>query len=130
MEINIKIEDNNLTNFSQSAIKTLEEQTQDYTLEIVKEANLIGEGNCEEGAKCEITSSTIMQATKTKRFRGLPKKKSKLLVCCKILSAFFGCITGFLFDVTGYQDNPWGLILFAVSLLVTAVTTAFVIAKE
>lgn len=48
----------------------------------------------------------------------------------KTISAFSLLITGFLFDINGYQDNIVNLILFIVVLIVACVSTVLQYIKE
>ena len=59
MNFNIDINDTNLANLSNGAKSKLQEQTQEYANDLLKEAVLIEEGDRQEGANSEITSNII-----------------------------------------------------------------------
>lgn len=106
MNFNIDIDDTNLANLSNGAKSKLQEQTQEYANELLKEAALIEEGDRQEGANSEITSNIIMRAVRVRRNRNLIERKTpKWLIVCKFISTVSWAISGFLFDPSGYQDN-------------------------
>ena len=104
MVIRVEVNDEQLQNVSVEAKETLHQQVERYAENILKEANLIEEGNREDGANREITSSIVLQAVRQYK-RLSPKKKDKSLIVIKIISAFPLLLTGFLFDEDGYQNS-------------------------
>lgn len=129
MAIQIEIDERQMMNMSEEAKKTLSQQVKTYAEHIVKEANLIEEGNREDGANGEITSSIILQAVRKYKSNST-KKKDKDLIVLKIVSAFSMLLTGFLFDVNGYQGKTMELILFIIVLIIACVSTVLEIVKE
>ena len=129
MVVQIKIEDEKIENLSSEAKKSLKQQVETYAEYIIKESNLIEEGNREDGADREITSSIILQAAR-KYKNTLPKKKDKWLVVIKIVSVFSLLITGFLFDADGYQDNIGKLIWFIIMIIIASASTVLQFVKE
>ena len=129
MALRVEIADEQMENMSEKAKDELATQLRTYAEDIIKEANLIEEGNREDGANREITSSIVMQAVR-KHKSNVPKKKDKGLVVLKIVSAFSLLITGFLFDANGYQDNIVKLVLFIVALIIACVSTVLQFVKE
>jgi len=129
MTIRVEVDDEQLQNMSDGALVTLQQQIETYAENIIKEANLIEEGNHEDGANREITSSIVIQAVR--RYKSfLPKKKDKILIILKIVSSFSLLLTGFLFDANGYQDNIVKLVLFIIILIVACVSTVLQFVKE
>ena len=121
--LQVQITDEQMENMSEKAKEELVSQLSTYAERIIKEANLIEEGNREDGANREITSSIVKQAVR-KYKSNVPTKKENGLVVLKVFSAFSLLITGFLFDANGYQDNIIKLILFIIALIVASVSTA------
>ncbi len=131
MNFNIDIDDTNLANLSNGAKSKLQEQTQEYANELLKEAALIEEGDRQEGANSEITSNIIMRAVRVRRNRNLIERKTpKWLIVCKFISTVSWAISGFLFDPSGYQDNFAGLISFIICFAIACISTAFELFKE
>lgn len=122
MVLQVEINDEQLENMSEKAKEELVYQLSTYAESIIKEANLIEEGNREGGANQEIISSMVVQAVRKYKNKS-PRKKEIGLVVLKTISAFSLLITGFLFDINGYQDNIVNLILFIVVLIVACVST-------
>ena len=120
--LQVQITDEQMENMSEKAKEELVSQLSTYAERIIKEANLIEEGNREDGANREITSSIVKQAVR-KYKSNVPTKKENGLVVLKVFSAFSLLITGFLFDANGYQDNIIKLILFIIALIVASVST-------
>lgn len=129
MNINITIDDNILTNLSNGAKNQLNKQTEIYIKELLKEANLIEEGIRENEANSEITSNIIMQAVR-KNKNYIEKKTPTWLKICKIVSSISCVITGFLFDINGYQNNAKGLIGFIICFAVACSSTVTMHIKE
>ena len=129
MVLQVEINDEQLENMSEKAKEELVYQLSTYAESIIKEANLIEEGNREGGANQEIISSLVVQAVR--KYKNMsPRKKEIGLVVLKTISAFSLLITGFLFDINGYQDNIVNLILFIVVLIVACVSTVLQYIKE
>lgn len=129
--MNFNIDDTNLANLSNGAKSKLQEQTQEYANELLKEAALIEEGDRQEGANSEITSNIIMRAVRVRRNRNLIERKTpKWLIVCKFISTVSWVISGFLFDPSGYQDNFAGLISFIICFAIACISTAFELFKE
>lgn len=129
MALRVEIADEQMENMTEQAKDELANQLRTYAENIIKEANLIEEGNREDGANREITSSIVMQAVR-KYKSNAPKKNDKGLVVLKIVSAFSLLITGFLFDANGYQDNTMKLVFFVVMLIIACVSTVLQFVKE
>lgn len=129
MVLQVEITDEQMENMSEKAKEELVFQLSTYAESIIKEANLIEEGNREDGATREITSSIVMQAVR-KYKSNAPRKKGNGLVVLKVVSAFSLLITGFLFDANGYQDNIAKLMLFIIALIVACVSTVLQFVKE
>lgn len=127
--LQVQITDEQMENMSEKAKEELVSQLSTYAERIIKEANLIEEGNREDGANREITSSIVKQAVR-KYKSNVPTKKENGLVVIKVFSAFSLLITGFLFDANGYQDNIIKLILFIIALIVASVSTVLQFVRE
>lgn len=129
MSLRVEIDDIQMENMSEGAKETLGTQLRIYAENIIKEANLIEEGNREDGANLEITSNIVLQAIRRHKIN-TPKKKGKEMIILKIVSAFSLLITGFLFDANGYQNNIVKLVLFVIILIVACVSTVLQFSKE
>ena len=127
--LQVQITDEQMENMSEKAKEELVSQLSTYAERIIKEANLIEEGNREDGANREITSSIVKQAVR-KYKSNVPTKKENGLVVLKVFSAFSLLITGFLFDANGYQDNIIKFILFIIALIVASVSTVLQFVRE
>ena len=127
--LQVQITDEQMENMSEKAKEELVSQVSTYAESIIKEANLIEEGNREDGANREITSSIVKQAVR-KYKSNVPTKKENGLVVLKVFSAFSLLITGFLFDANGYQDNIIKLILFIIALIVASVSPVLQFVRE
>lgn len=127
--LQVQITDEQMENMSEKAKEELVSQLSTYAERIIKEANLIEEGNREDGANREITSSIVKQAVR-KYKSNVPTKKENGLVVLKVFSAFSLLITVFLFDANGYQDNIIKLILFIIALIVASVSTVLQFVRE
>lgn len=122
MAIQINIDNNKINNFSNGAQTTLVKQIEKYADDIIKEANLIEEGNREDGAGTEITSNIVLQAVrKNKTYHS--RKPDRLLFFSKLVSTFSLLITGFLFDSSGYQNNVPKFFSFIVCIIIASVST-------
>lgn len=129
-KITIELDDSSSALTADALVK-LSEQAQFFAVDLLNEAIRIEEGNREDGAKCEITSTIIMRAAHSKKYNNLSQKKIPLwLKITKIISTISILITGFLFDSNGYQNNLSKLIFFIIFLLISSVSTAIIYIKE
>lgn len=129
MVINLEIHDDRIANMSLGAKETMQEKLKEYVDNVIKEANLIEEGNRETGARGEITSSIILQSTQ-KNNRIIKKKIPIYVFISRIVSPLSILLTGFLFDQNGYKDNTIKMIFFIVTLILACVTTVLQYVKE
>lgn len=74
MVLQVEINDEQLENMSEKAKEELVYQLSTYAESIIKEANLIEEGNREGGANQEIISSMVVQAVRKYKNKS-PRKK-------------------------------------------------------
>ena len=122
--LNIQFDDNDnqLSNFSSGAKKTLKKQLEEYVDYVIQEANLIEQGFRENDANTEIISSYVIQACRkstTKRLKSLRKK----LIWAKIVSSLSALFCGIIFDISEFQQSTRRLLLFILCLIVTCVST-------
>lgn len=131
MKLTVEISDKQLDNLSEGAKQELSSQLRQYAENIVKEANLIEEGNHELGAETEITSSIIMQAVRKYKNHYIPKQRSrKGMIVLKTVAAFSMLFTGLLFDANGYHNNTSKLIAFIIFLITACVSNLMKFEKE
>lgn len=131
MQFNIDIDDNSLNKLTSGAVDSLQKEMKKYANGIIKEAVLIEEGERREGATSEITSNIIQKAIISKKNKNTVSIKKKLgLKICKILNTIICLMTGFLFDLSGYQNNLIGLILFIVSFAIVCILTVVIVIME
>lgn len=78
MEIKYEVTDDKVRNFTESAKNRLQEQVQEYTLDIISEAEKAAELFRENGAAKEITDNHIFQAIR--RNKTGKKKMLRLLL--------------------------------------------------
>lgn len=129
MSLQVDIKDEQMTNMSENAQRELISQLKSFAEQIIREANLIEDGNREEGANSEITSSMVKLAVR--KYRLTSKcKKVKGLIALRIISTFSLLVTGALIDFDGYEGHPVKLWLFIVSLLIASVSTLLLYVKE
>ena len=121
MGLNINIKEKDIDNFSPDAKIELENQLLKIGNSIIKESNLIEEVFREEGAKAEITSNIVIRAVKKSEIN-INKKNKKILIFLKIISALSLLITGFLFDINGYEEK-YMLVVFIGFFAIACVTT-------
>lgn len=122
MSIKIYINKIKVDNFSEDAKATLEKQIEKYADDVIKEANLIEETIREDGASREITSNIVLQAVrKNKTYK--KKKHHWFSVCMKILSPLSTLVTGFLFDLNGYEKATGKMVMFILALVVACLST-------
>lgn len=74
--LKVEITDEHMENMSDKAKEELVSQLNKYAENIIKEAILIEEGNREDGANREITSSIVKQAAR-KYKSNVPQKKGR-----------------------------------------------------
>ena len=131
MKFRVEIGDEHLVNLSDGAKQELSSQLTQYAENIVKEANLIEEGNHELGAETEITSSIIMHAVRKYKSNITSKQKNrKGMILLKTVSAFSMLFTALLFDANGYHNNTSKLILFIICLITACVSNLMKFEKE
>ena len=128
MQISFDLSNDELTHFSQGAKNRLAEQAQQYTLEIINEANKVEEMIRENGASQEITESIVVQAIRRNK---TIRKKNIGTIILKILSEILLFISGLLFlpDMFIKSDNTLNmpyfiffLLLITISLILTIIT--------
>lgn len=122
MAVQANIDDSKIDNFSVDAQTTLKKQIEKYADDIIKEANLIEEAMREDGASAEITSNNVLQAVR-KNKTSHSKKPNRALLITKIVSSLSLLLTGFLFDLAGYENGATKFIAFIVCLIVASVST-------
>ncbi|MBQ8326586.1 MAG: hypothetical protein IJX86_05895 [Lachnospiraceae bacterium] len=120
MEIKFEIADDKVRNFTDSAKSRLEEQSQKYTLEIIKEAEKVEELIRENGASTEITDNIIFQAVRRNRTQ---KKRNIVLIVVRIISEILLFIAGLMFLPEKFitAESTFNLGYFVVFLIVTSI---------
>lgn len=122
MALQANIDDSKVSNFSNDAKLELVRQLEKYGDSIINESNLIEQAIREDGACTEITSNIVIQAVR--KNKNIHKRKSNIpLIIVKIMSPISLCITGLLFDINGYKDEPIKLIFLIIFLSVGCIST-------
>jgi len=122
MALQVNIDNDKIDNFSSGAKAELVKQLEKYGDNIIKESNLIEEAIREDGASTEITSNIVIQAVRKSKVPS-KKKHGKTLLFLKIVSWASLLLTGFLFDINGYEEATGKLIVFVICLIVACVST-------
>lgn len=125
MEIKYEIDDKKIQNFTSSAKNRLKEQSQKYTLEIIKEAQKVEELIRENGASTEITDNIIFQAVRRNKTE---KKKKIIFIVVRIIAEILLFISGLMFIpeffVTSEKSfNLEYFIVFAIITLIALIAT-------
>ena len=127
MEYKINIDDDKLTDFSNSALSTLKNHITKYASDIIDEANRIGDGAREDNAKKEVVSSYVERACIKYRYF-VKKKESRWFLIKKIVSDVFLTASGILGSLAFSPDTNSRL-LFISFCLCCAIAVAFTISK-
>lgn len=94
MEIKYEIADKKVRNFTDDAKRSLCEQSQKYTLEIIKEADNVEKLIREGGASSEITENTVLQAVRRNK---TAKKKNIAIIIMRVISEILLLVAGGMF---------------------------------
>lgn len=129
MEIKYEIPDDRVHNFTESAKKRLQEQSERFTLEIISEAEKVEELIRENGASTEITDNIIFQAVRRNRTE---KKKNIKLIITRILAEVFLFVSGLMFlpDMFITSESTFNLGYFVVFAIVTLIALIATIATH
>ena len=119
MEIKYKIADDKVCNFTESAKRRLQEQSEKYTLEVISEAEKVEKLVRENGASTEITDNIIFQAARRNR---TGKKKNHGIVLLRIVAEILLFISGLMFMPEKFvtKDGALNTIYFVLFLLVVS----------
>ncbi|MGM9586931.1 MAG: hypothetical protein ACI3VA_05530 [Candidatus Limivicinus sp.] len=125
MEIKYEIADDKVRNFTDSAKTRLQKQSQQYTLEIIGEAEKIEELIRENGASTEITDNIIFQAIRRNKTE---KKKSIKIILIRITAEVLLFVSGLMFmpEMFVTSENTFNLgyfVAFAIVTLIALVAT-------
>lgn len=125
MEIKYEIPENKVKNFTDSAKNRLKEQSYEYTLEIINEAEKVEKIIRENGASREITDTIIFQAVRRNK---TTKKKHIGLIITRIAAEVLLFVAGLMFLPEKFvtSDNVFNIsyfVLFAVVTLVALLAT-------
>lgn len=125
MEIKYEIPENKVKNFTDSAKNRLKEQSYEYTLEIINEAEKVEKIIRENGASREITDTIIFQAVRRNK---TTKKKRIGLIITRIVAEVLLFVAGLMFLPEKFvtSDNVFNIsyfVLFAIVTLVALIAT-------
>lgn len=123
MGLQIEIENIVIDNFSESAKTILKTEIKKYAENIVKEANLIEEGELENGFDIEITAKSVNNAVRKNKLNYKKKNKKISLTLIKIISTLSLATMGFFFQLDYPEELRWKLITFIVLLICATITT-------
>ncbi|WP_339122068.1 hypothetical protein [Fusobacterium nucleatum] len=124
MGLQIEIENIVIDNFSESAKTILKTEIKKYAENIVKEANLIEEGELENGIDIEITAKSVNNAVRKNKLNYKKKNKKISLTLIKIISTLSLATMGFFFQFDYPEELRWKQITFIVLLICASITTA------
>ena len=128
MEINIKIPEKFAKSLSPDAQSALTKYAKNYSIEVIKEANLIEQGLSINGDGKEVTKSMIDLAAQKRK---LPKKKLSIKgIIIKAAAAFSALLTGFFCDIEKLQNSKCALILFFILLIATCISNMILFVYE
>lgn len=125
MEIKYEIPDDKVRNFTVGAKGRLQEQSRKYTLDIISEAEKVGELIRENGALTEITDNIIFQAVRRNKTE---KKKNFKIIFIRIVAEIFLFISGLMFMPEKFitSENTFNLgyfVAFAIITLIALIAT-------
>lgn len=127
MDVKFEIADDKVKNFSGNAKNRIIEQSKNYALDIINEAERIELSNHEDNSPSEVTSSHVGLAAKKFRSISRTKKKKRKMVVLKIVSEFLIFIAGIMFlpdkFVTDSVFNIAYFVFFLAVLTAALITT-------
>lgn len=128
MEIKYEIPENKVRNFTDSAKHRLTEQSQQYTLEIINEAEKVEKIIRENGASTEITDNIIFQAVRRNK---TGKKKNYPLIITRIIAEVLLFVSGLMFLPEKFISSDgtfntsyffWFALVTLVAIIATVIT--------
>ncbi|MCK5129225.1 MAG: hypothetical protein KAQ68_05210 [Clostridiales bacterium] len=126
--MNIQINDNDLADFNEESKKKFGTQMEDIALEIIKEANRMGDSQDYLSERTQITATSVITACNyvVKGLAYSKRRKMRFLhILCYILSAGLGVIGGL-----GLLGNTIWIIVFFLIGIADAVVATLLLAKE
>ena len=129
MRINIDIPDNQVNNLSAGAKSSLEKESKNYALSIIKEAKLIEEGAHVAGANTEVTDSMIHIAVQKNKYSSKKKTSIKGIII-KTVATLSALFTGGFWDLDSLQNSSGRLITFIILLIITCTSTILLFVYE
>lgn len=118
MEIKFQVAADKVKNFTESAKSRLVKQVEEYTIEIINEAEKTESLFRENGASPEITETSIIQAVRRNR---TVKKESKKKIILRIIAESLLFISGLMFlpDYFITSDGKLNMIYFLIFIFIT-----------
>lgn len=118
MEIKFQIPDEKVCNFTDGAKSRLKEQSQEYTLEIISEAERVEKIIRENGASTEITDNIVFQAIRRNK---IGKKKKIKFIAFRVFAELFLFISGLMFlpDKFITAEKTLNLTYFVIYIVIT-----------
>lgn len=129
MSLEIKIEENQVSDLSHDAKSKLLEQGNIYIDELLNEARLIEADLREKDAGKEITSSHIVQAAR-KGKNSFTKRKPWYVKLSKWLSPITSMFVGIMFTPDSWSTEQWKAYMFAAVLFLAITTTILQFIKD
>jgi hypothetical protein len=129
MPLDIKIQDDQISDLSDDARRILKKQVDSYVAYLLKETRLIEETLRVDGAGKEITGNYILQAVRRSR-SNFKKRKPWHVKICRVLSPISVLFAGILFDRNGFTESLLQLMFFIIFLVIAVITTIFQHSKE
>lgn len=125
MPVDIRIEDSDLTGFSDPAKLVVEKAGDDFVKAVIAEANRIESGQNNSGGPVEITHVMVSDAVIIQRRSIGTKKTSGAAKFLRVTAAVASLIVGFMYDDTKLQNSTYmGVFLIAVAATIILTTIA------
>jgi hypothetical protein len=129
MPLDIKIQDDQISDLSDDARRILKKQVDSYVVDLLKEARLVEEDMRERDAKKEITSSNIMQAARRGK-NNFNKRKPWYVKHSRWISPISSIFVGLLFNPDSWSNEQWKIYLFVFVFGIAIATTILLFSKE
>lgn len=129
MSITVKINSEDVKNFSHNAKDELKKQLEEYCKNTIAEAERLGANFRVDERDVEITARIIQDAVQINKnpYIQTKKKKPSILYTLSVIGIFFA---GLLFDLNEFQINIWQLIAFLVCSMIGMFATIALYFKE
>ncbi|MEY1236103.1 hypothetical protein AB7102_00860 [Providencia manganoxydans] len=129
MDLRIDIPEKNLDGFTKGAQDSLKKAVLNYSNELIEESNRIEADRNASNKNAEVTGAIVNDAVFYIK-RGLTKrKKSRLMIACKITSAIASLFAGALYDPAKFTEGH-DIIYFIAAVVIAIISISISVIKE